>query len=110
MKRGGFAPETVAVAPTSTVVVEVDTRQLSTLSLYVHNTDATQTFSGTIQRRMTPEQDWAPSSFGDFASVGPDVAVMADLDVATTAYLRLVGTMDGAGGDVSVSGADRTLR
>jgi hypothetical protein len=33
---------------------------------------------------------------------------MADLDVSGTAFIRLVGLMDGAGGNVSVSGADRT--
>jgi hypothetical protein len=108
MKRGGFEPETVAVAPTSTTVVEVDTRTASTLTLHVTNLDATQTFSGTIERRQYDGQAWAASSLGDFAAVGPETAVMADLDVSGTAFIRLVGLMDGAGGNVSVSGADRT--
>ena len=108
MKRGGFEPETVAVAPTSTTIVEVDTRTASTLTLHVTNLDGTQTFAGTIERRQFAGQTWAQSPIGDFAAIGPGDAVMADLDVSGTAFVRLVGTMDGAGGDVSVSGADRT--
>lgn len=108
MKRGGFEPETVAVAPTSTTIAEVDTRTSSLLTLHVTNLDGSETFSGTIERRQYASQAWATSTIGDFASIGPGDAVMADLDVSGTAYVRLVGTMSGAGGNVSVSGADRT--
>jgi len=107
MKVGGFPPETVAVAPTSTVAVECDVRNASRLALFVANLDGSQTFSGTIERWMVTGQTPAASTIGDFASVGPGVSVMADLDVSCTSYIRLVGTMSGAGGNVSVSGADR---
>ena len=53
MKRGGFEPETVSVAPTSTTVVEVDVRAAKTLTLYVKNLDGTQTFAGDNGKR-----DW----------------------------------------------------
>ena len=98
------------MAPTTTTVVTVDTRNSSVLSLYVANLDGSQTFSGTIERRQYDTQTFAPSTFGDFASVGAGVAVMADLDVRGTAEVRLVGIMDGAGGNISVSGADRSIR
>jgi len=107
MKGGGFAPETVAVAPTSTVVVEVDTRAASIFTLFVENLDASQTFSGAIERWMVAGQTPAPQVSDEFTSISAGASVMADLDVRGTSYIRLVGTFSGAGGNVSVSGADR---
>ena len=107
MKSGGFKPETVTVASTSTLVVEVDVRNSQRFALYVENLDPAQTFAGTLERYMVSGQTPAPSSQPDLSAVEPGEAVMADIDTSCTAYLRLVGTMSGAGGDVSVSGADR---
>ena len=92
----------VAVATTSTVVVDLDVRNIEWVTLQVDNLDATQTFTGVIERRQSPDMDWAPSAIGDYSGVGPLLSVVADLDVSGTGYLRLVGTMDGAGGDVAV--------
>jgi hypothetical protein len=96
-------PVTVSVAPTSTVVLEVDTRYISNLSVQITNIDSTQVFAGTVQRRTWDETSWATSNIPDFATVSPGSSIMADLDVRGTAMLRIVGTMDGAGGNVQVS-------
>lgn len=107
MKNGGFGPETVAVAPTSTTVVDVDVRHVSVYALYLKNLDGTQTFSGTVKRYMVTGQTPAPTPEADFSSVAPGEAAFASLDVRGTAFLSIVGTMSGAGGNVSISGSDR---
>lgn len=105
--------EVVAVGPTSTVVWSGDVRSDEWLSMQVDNLDATQTFTGTIERRLATSQGWATSTIGDFASIQPAGtvdpttgvpldSVTADLDIRATGYLRLVGQMSGAGGDVAV--------
>jgi hypothetical protein len=90
-----------AVAPTSTVVVELDVREAEWVTMQLDNRDASQTFNGTIERRQSPQAEWAPSTLSDFSGVGPLSSVVADLDVSGTGFMRLVGTMSGAGGDVA---------
>jgi hypothetical protein len=96
-------PVTVSVAPTTTTVLEVDTRYISNLAVQVTNLDSVQSFSGKVQRRTWDESYWADSPIPDFSVVAAGQSVMADLDVRGTAMLRIVGTMDGAGGNVQVS-------
>ncbi len=107
MKRGGFDSETVAVLPTSTTVVEVDTRGSELYTLYVYNgTD--QLLTGAIERYMATGQVPAPTAIGaDLATVPAGQSRMADLDVSGTRFIRYVAYFDGAGGNVTVSGADR---
>lgn len=93
---------TVAVAPTSTTVLSVDVRGELRVSVQIDNLDAAQTFSGTVERRVAGAGNWSPSSLGDFSSIAALGSVTADLDVAGSADLRIVGTMSGAGGDVRV--------
>jgi hypothetical protein len=94
---------TVAVLPALGPVVTWGTHYEDILTVQVDNLDATQNFSGTIQRRLTDAMEWAASSITDFANVLPGASVVADLDVRGTNALRLVGSMDGAGGDVRVA-------
>jgi hypothetical protein len=100
------AKTTVAVAPTSTVVVSLDVRDFETATIQLDNLDATQTLTGQIERRINPASAWSVSTMGDFSSVGPTGSatgsVTADIDVSGTGYLRLTGLMSGAGGNVSV--------
>lgn len=96
-------PAVVTVAPTNTTVLEVDTRFVDVLTVQLTNTDGTQTFAGTVQRRTHNETAFADSDIPDFSGVGPGVSVMADLDTRGSAVVRLVGYMSGAGGDVRVS-------
>ena len=106
-----YAPTTVLVAPTTTTVAYFDTRFDEILTVQVENLDATQTFAGTIQRRLDAGNGWAVSDASDyFATVGPLGAVVADLDARGTSELRLVGTMSGAGGNVRVTARRRAAR
>lgn len=106
MKVGGFVPEVVAVAPTSTECVVIDARRLRRISLHVTNLDGTQTFNGVVETRLYDTQGWATRVFMEFQQLGPGASAQAEIDVSTTGYVRLMGTMDGAGGDISVSGSD----
>ena len=105
--------EVVAVGPTITVVWTGDVRSDEWLSMQVDNLDGTQVFTGTIERRLSTAQGWSTSTIGDFASIQPAGSVdpttgapldsvTADLDIRATGYLRLVGQMNGLGGDVAV--------
>jgi hypothetical protein len=94
--------EVVTVAPTSTVVVSLDVRSEDWLSIQIDNLDAAQTFSGIVERRLSSQGDWSPTTIGDFAGIAAEDSVTADLDISATGYLRIVGTMSGAGGDVAV--------
>lgn len=107
-KSGGFGPETVAVAPTSTTVADIDVRGITRFALYVKNLDGAQTFAGDVYQYMVSGQTPALLSVPDFASVAAGEAAMASIDVRGVTFIRLVGTMSGAGGNVSVSGSDRT--
>jgi hypothetical protein len=92
----------VTVAPTSTLVLELDVRTDQWLTVQVDNVDGSQTFVGAIERRVSEAMQWSPSTIGDFAGIGPGDSVTADLDVTGTGFIRLVGYMSGAGGDVHV--------
>jgi len=92
----------VTVAPTSTEVVAVDVRDEQWLTMQVDNLDGSQTFTGVVERRVSDTMDWSESTLGDFAGIATGGSVTADIDVTGTGFLRLVGTMSGAGGDVAV--------
>ena len=97
------ALNTVSVAPTQTTLMTWTKEQLKgakRVTAYVYNADASQPFTGIVQRRMTNATSWASSSIPDFSSVGAQTAVMADLDVEGSDEVRIVGTMSGAGGNV----------
>lgn len=100
-----FAPPTttVAVGPTTTVIFEADVRWSGWATLQIENLDATQTFTGFVERRQDTTMGWSRSTLGDFADIAPLSSVAADLDLTGTAYLRVVGSMSGAGGDVRVA-------
>lgn len=106
--------ETVAVGPTSTVVWAGDVRSEEWLSVQLDNLDATQTFSGAVERRLSSAAGWSTSTIGDFGNIPPAGttdptsgvpldSVTADLDIEATGYLRIVGYMSGAGGNVAVA-------
>lgn len=94
---------TVAVAPTETVVATLDVSAKRRVQLQIVNLDATQTFAGTLYTRTLYESEWAPSTFPDFAGVGPLASVAPVLDIEAVAAVELRGTMSGAGGSVRVS-------
>jgi len=105
--------EVVTVGPTSTVVWTGDVRSDEWLCMQVDNLDPTQVVTGTIERRLATSMGFSTTTVGDFASIQPAGtvdpttgvpldSVTADLDIRATGYLRLVGQMDGLGGDVAV--------
>lgn len=94
---------TVSVAPTQTTLMTWTKDQLKgakRVTAYVYNADASQTFVGYVQRRMSGSTTWATSPIPDFSSIAAQTAVMADLDVEGSDEVRIVGTMSGAGGNV----------
>lgn len=104
---------TVAVAPTLTVLAEVDVRREGLVTVQVSNLDVAQTLAGYVQRKVAGGLGWSTSSIPDFSSIQPagtvDAAgnpldsVTADLDVTGTAVIRVVGEMSGAGGNAQVA-------
>jgi len=99
------AVTTVSVAPVETTVLSVSRETLrgaKRITVGVQNDDPSQTFVGALYRRLSGMSVWAQSSIGDFASIGPGAAVVADLDVEGTDELELRGYMSGIGGDVRV--------
>lgn len=99
------AATSVSVAPTETTVLSVSRdllRGAKRVTVGLQNNDASQTFSGTVYRRLNGMTTWAASGMVDFSSVLPLSAVVADLDVEGTDELELRGYMSGAGGTVVV--------
>lgn len=96
----------VAVAPTSTLLGEWDTKRDELLTVQLENLDASQTCSATVHRKVSGASGYAVSTLGDFSSIAALDSVCADLDVRGTASIRIYATMSGAGGNVRVS-ADR---
>ena len=97
------ALNTVAVAPTQTTLMTWTKEQLrgaKRVTVYLYNADASQTFTGTIQRRMTSGTGWANSALPDLTGLTALTAAMVDLDVEGSDEVRIVGTMSGAGGNV----------
>lgn len=94
---------TVSVAPTETTLLTIDCRSTDTVAIQLVNTDGAQTFNGTVYRRTATEATYAPSTLPDFQGLAPGASVMADIDVRSSAYLQLRGTMSGIGGNVRAS-------
>lgn len=91
---------TLAIAPTQTTLMtwtKDALRGAKRVTAYVYNQDASQTFTGYVQRRMTNATSWATSSIPDFSSIAAQTAVMTDLDVEGSDEVRIVGTASGAG-------------
>lgn len=102
------APLIVTVAPTTTTILTIATGGAAELiTIQLENLDGTQTFVGTVQRRLASTNTWAASTLGDFEAVAPGTSVVMDLDARGTGDLRLVGTMSGAGGNVQVTARRR---
>lgn len=106
MNTFSSTPITITVAPTTTILAVIDARQYEYLSVQIENLDPTQTFSGTVQRRLNSSNDFANSTIPDFAEIPPLGSVVADLDTASAVDIRLTGTMSGAGGDIRLTARD----
>lgn len=103
-------PTTVAILPTQTVLATWDVRSDDVLTVQIDNLDASQTFTGTLQRRLANTLDWAITGETDLSNVPPLTSVCVDINFGAARQLRLVGTMSGAGGDVTITATRRAAR
>lgn len=90
-------PESVAVAPTTTVLATIDTTLTGTLCVQVTNTDPSQTLACTVQRRAVSRAAFVDSAIMDLSSIGPSSTACVDIDCGANAEFRIVGTASGAG-------------
>ena len=100
-------PTVVPVLPAQTTVATWDVRFDDILAVQIDNLDATQDFTGTLQRRLDDTNEWAYVGPLYFGTVTPGKSIVVDCDVRTTRELRIVGYMSGAGGDVRVTAVRR---
>jgi hypothetical protein len=103
------APTVISVAPTETVLLRVSRehcRASKRVTVQITNNDGSQTFSGTVYRRLNG-MAFAPSTLADFVAVAAGDSVVADLDTEATEELEIRGTMSGAGGNVTVAAVRR---
>lgn len=106
-----IAPLTVSVAPTTTTLQVFDVSKTAVLSIQIVNLDASQTFNGSIRTRSRADVSTAVLPFVDtlrvdFQGIGPGMPARADVQVGGAAELDVVGTMSGAGGNVSIATRD----
>lgn len=97
------ARTTVSVAPTDTVLVAAFRPTRRVLSVEVVNDDATQTLAAWLEVSSDSAGPWSR-----VADLGLEAVVAGDAgygkaDVSAVPWCQVVGTMDGAGGDVRVS-------
>jgi hypothetical protein len=100
-------PTTVGVLPAETVIATWDTKYDDLLAVQLENLDPTQTFSGKVQRKLHDDVDWADYPADYFNTLAAGATVAWDVDVRATRAMRVVGSMDGAGGDVRVTAVRR---
>ena len=101
---------TVTVAPTETELAIFDTRYTEVLTVQIENsTGDGQTFSGTVYRRLTEADAWAPSNLADFSPIADGASVVADMDTRGTGFIRIMGSCSGAGGDINISARRRAV-
>lgn len=101
---------TVAVAPTATVLLTLDTSATQTLTMQVTNLDALQTLACTVQRKAIGGMDWADTPLIALESIAPLATAIADLDCGGSLEVRITGIASGAGLDASVGARDKPRR
>jgi hypothetical protein len=105
-----LVPTVVAIAPTTTPVVELTVSADEAVTVQIENLSATETFTGTVRRSLDVNNAMADTTMPDFASIPPLGSVVADLVFAFTQKVDVVGTMTGAGGNVRVTAVSRLSR
>jgi hypothetical protein len=99
-------PTVVAVAPTETVVLQLDStllRGARRAIVQVENMDLAQTFSGSIWRRLRGMPGYAQATLPDYLSVTAGQNVCVDLDIEGSDFVQVRGVMSGAGGNVRIA-------
>ncbi len=101
---------TVAVAPTATTLITLDTSATQTATIQVTNLDAVQTLACTIQRRAISSLGFADTTMPDLANIGPLATAAVDIDCGSNLEVRVIGTASGAGLDCTVGARDKPRR
>lgn len=96
------ATNTVAVT-SGTILFTLDTTHTDQITVQIENLSGAETFTGTVQRRLSTGHNWANSSMTDFNAMAPAANVVADIDVSGSTQVRISGTMTGAGGNAKVT-------
>ena len=114
-------PTVVAVTPVLGALFEpLTVGAQEALSLELENPSATETFTGYVRSRLSPNVGMAVSTLGDLNSVPPSGTVgpngedlskvLVTLDLPANAEVDVVGLMTGLGGDVRVTALPRASR
>ena len=114
-------PTVVAVTPVLGALFEpLTVGAQEALSLELENLSATETFTGYVRSRLSPNAGRAVSTLGDLNSVPPSGTVgpngedlskvLVTLDLPANAEVDVVGLMTGLGGDVRVTALPRASR
>ena len=114
-------PTVVAVTPVLGALFEpLTVGAQEALSLELENLSATETFTGYVRSRLSPNVGMAVSTLGDLNSVPPSGTVgpngedlskvLVTLDLPANAEVDVVGLMTGLGGDVRVTPLPRASR
>jgi|JI102314A2RNA_FD_contig_91_169047_length_9350_multi_3_in_0_out_0_11 hypothetical protein len=114
-------PTVVAVTPVLGALFEpLTVGAQEALSLELENLSATETFTGYVRSRLSPNVGMAVSTLGDLNSVPPSGTVgpngedlskvLVTLDLPANAEVDVVGLMTGLGGDVRVTALPRASR
>jgi hypothetical protein len=114
-------PTVVAVSPVLTALFDALTvGAQEALSLQVENLSATETFTGYVRSRLSPNIGMAVSTLGDLNSIPPSGTVgpngedlsrvLVTLDLPANAEVDVVGLMTGLGGDVRVTALPRASK
>lgn len=114
-------PTVVAVTPVLGALFEpLTVGAQEALSLQVENLSATETFTGYVRSRLSPNNGMAVSTVGDLNSIPPDGTVgpngedlskvLVTLDLPANSEVDVVGLMTGLGGNVRVTALPRASR
>ena len=114
-------PTTVAVTPVLMALFDALTvGAQEALSIQVENLSATETFTGYVRSRLSPNIGMAVSTLGDLNSIPPSGTVgpngedlskvLVTLDLPANAEVDVVGLMTGLGGNVRVTALPRASK
>lgn len=97
-------PQTLAVAPTETTLVDVDSRWARRALVQVENLDAAQTLSCRVRRRLDVGNGWTYQPNLDLDAIPPlgSADVHLDLAAGLSSY-SITGSFSGAGSNARVT-------
>jgi hypothetical protein len=104
MKSQAIAPSTPSIPPTPFVILTVDVKSWSQLTLEVTNNDGSQTLNVLVYRRCSDSGPWSLSQFDYLQNIAAGASACADLDVSGTTAIQLRATASGVGLSARLAG------